>query len=274
MENVNPADIQEGSFKQALKLCKDQADKFKDNPLRKAKYEKALEGYKKAQAKMSEDLEKCKNIKMVAGVTKHDGTLTTDGESFYDAFIGSRRSLVTLNWLGSKIEEQRMLGNIKEAESAAAGANVNTMSFTVADIEVKYDAFDRIKKFMGDMGSGKGISNFLLNGCLIAGASDILARFVTGRLGLLSQPTGILGVGSMLVQNAPTIWSAICSGVGSVWAFSPVIAVAAGGFLALKGIPMVKGWIDKAVKKSKDKHIYEKGMEKLMAEQDARALAL
>ena len=86
----NPQEIQQGNFDAVIKLCSDQARKFKDNPDKAKKYEEEKKKLQKAKTKLADTIEATKNIKMKSGKT------------FYEEFVDGKENLVTLFYLSEK----------------------------------------------------------------------------------------------------------------------------------------------------------------------------
>ena len=242
----------QASFPKAITICKKAEDKYKDKDVKKAKYTNLRKKLEKGKEKLIDSIEKTKSITMASG------------NSFYQDFIeGKDETAVSLAWLGEQI--------LLHGSEITAGRDVaDSLNVGETKVDIKYDFVDMTKQAGNDLINGKGLSNGLVTTAIGVGLAEFLAHTVTSSLvkeGIMQSSMGLMGVLNLGVQNLPLAWQGLTGAIGSLWAFSPVATIAAGAFVALKVVPMIKNAIDKTKAKHKEAHAFESNMEKLVNEQ-------
>ncbi len=259
MEATRLDEIQYGNFGKAIKICDEQIKKLK-SPDKQKKYKDAKAAFGAAEAKLKDLIAKTKEIKM------------SSGNTFHEDFLKDKESFVTFAWLSEKISAEH--DNIEDASKAKAEA----LDLEVPDVDPRWDCIDATKKFAKDMGNEKsGLSRFLSKTFIAVGLGDILTRGVTKTLvkeGIMKESLGLVGLGKLGIANLPNLWSAICLGASKFWAFSPLGVVAAGGFLAVKAIPMINKLGNKIKQNFNNKHHYENAMAQMLEGQNPAALTV
>lgn len=251
MTAIDPKLIQKGNFDKAIKTCQKQCNNFTNDPVRHAKYDKMLEELKEAKKKLDKAIDATKKIYVDP----------TKEESFYDAYIASLKDTVTLDFLESKLSEEKTAGRVAEDTELDTKTN---------DVELKVDFIDRTKQGLKDIFDGKGLSNGLVGACVGVGIGELLAKGVTSVLvkqGIMQSSMGLFGLAKLGVTNLPGLWSAISSGATALWGFSPVVAVAMAGVAALKLIPAVKHLKDKVVGRVKSANQLETDLDEMIKKQ-------
>lgn len=257
MTAIDPKLIQKRNFDNAIRTCQTQCNKFTNDPVRQAKYNKMLEELKDAKKKLDNAIKATKNIDIVVDATTTSPTTT----KFYDAYIAASEDTVTLDFLESKLSEEKTAGRVAEDTELDTKTN---------DVELKVDFIDRTKQGLKDIFDGKGLSNGLVGACVGVGIGELLAKGVTSVLvkqGIMQSSMGLFGLAKLGVTNLPGLWSAISSGATALWGFSPVVAVAMAGVAALKLIPAVKHLKDKVVGRVKSANQLETDLDEMIKKQ-------
>lgn len=251
---VDPKEIAQKDFDSCIRMANTQANKFKDNPVKAKKYKDAAADLRNAKAKLDELLDKAKQMKISDG----SGGTTT----IYDKYVNAKGDAVTLAWLNCEIIAH-------ESEIVSGPVDYDA---EVNEIDVHYDFIDATKKVGHDLLNGKGLSKGLAGAAVGIGIGELLTKGVTSLLakeGIIQSSMGLFGLGKLGITNLPTAFTALQTGMTALWGFSPLIVVAGGAFIALKGIPAIKQLIDKAVTKYKSKvdenNKFEKDVNDLIA---------
>ena len=245
----------EDSLNKAIQLCQKKTEEFKGNEVKKKKYEVALSKLQAAKTKREKAIAETKGIMMSRTVGG-----ATETKSFYDWFIAGNESAVTLTWLGAK--------------TAVEGVTLTT-NLSADSIETKYDFVDFTKKQMKDVSKGKGISKFLTGTAIGAIIGEVLSHGVTQILvkqGIMKHSMGLFGVAKLGIENLPAAFSALGSGITTLWGVAPVGLVAAGALVTLTAIPVVANLVKKAKAKHKANNQFENDMQKLVAAQPTLAV--
>ena len=250
MAEFDPNSLTKASLPEAIKTCKKYETKYKDKEIKKKKYEDMRNVFEKAQTTLDKAINATKNIQMASG------------KSFYEEFVKGNEMSVSLCWLGTKLNEERINGNV------ASGDDPNFGSFS--NVEFHYDFIDGTKQVWHDFTHGKGLSKGLATvaGGVLVG--ELLTKGITSLLvkkGILEGSMGLLGLGQLGIQYAPMAWQALTSAAGAVAAWSSVLPIAAGAFVAVKAIPVIKNLVDKVKAKFKEAGAFDENMEKLVAGQ-------
>ena len=263
-------EIQKGKFAEAIKICDNQIKTFKNSPDKQKKYQEAKKALQEAQAKLNDIIEKTKTILL----NEPDPADATKKLSFYDKFIGKKNeNFVTLAWLSSKIAIEKTAGNFETASVAV----VDELKFGAKEIDPRFDMIDRTKSITKQFLEGKGVSAWLAKGCLAVGIGEILTKGITSYLakeGIMQSAMGLFGLGKLGIAHLPTLWASLSAGMTTLVGFAPLAVGAAAAFAVVKGIPMVNNLINKVKKKHKDAYAFDKGIEKILKEQEATALQI
>ena len=251
MATTDVKSLSKASLPKAIETCKKMEAKCKDNEVKKKKYQDMRKTFEKAQETLKKAIEATNSIK-----------LNGSEKTFYQEFIDGKEDAVTLAWLGAKLSEQRNLGHIAGGKIPETGDDMS--------VEFKYDFIDRTKKVCKDFTGGKGIAKGLATGAVGVLIAELLTKGATNALvqhGILESSMGLIGLGKLGIKLAPTAWQALTGAATALVGWSPVVCVAAGAFVALKTIPMIKKAVDSVKKKHKEAGAFDEEMKKLMAEQ-------
>ena len=260
----NPQEIQQGNFDSVIKLCSDQARKFKDNPDKAKKYEEEKKKLQKAKTKLADTIEATKNIKMKSGKT------------FYEEFIDGKENLVTLFYLSEKIEKEKSAGTIDITATVANKVDIDKISFDTPEVQTTYDMVDKTKSFGNQILNGKGASKWLTRGCFGVMIGELLAQGITSSLvaeGIMGSSMGLFGVAKLgIVEGLPALWTSLGTGLTALAGFSPVLLGAGAAAAALIAIPLIKKVVDKVKTKHKNEVAFDQGVQKLLTAQEATNL--
>ena len=263
MSAINPKYIQKQNFGKAIDTCKKQSDKYKNDPVRSAKYNKMLTELQSAKTKLDNAIEASKTIDIIVDST----TTPPTTKSFYELYIESKDATVSLDFLEDQLSKDKLSGKV-----ADSNANFDT---DANEVELKVDFIDRTKQGLKDIFNGRGLSNGLVGACIGVGIGELLSKGVTSMLvkqGIMSSSMGLFGLAKLGVTNLPGLWSAISGGATALWGFSPVLAVAMAGVAALKIIPAVKHLKDKIVGSVKSANQLETDLNKMIGSQTAHEM--
>ena len=262
---IDPEQVQKGVFSKVITLCESKINLLKGKPDRAKKYEKLKDVYQSAQSKLRKCIEKTKEIKLA-------NPTDPDKPSFYDEYIKGKDEFVSLSWLSSKLNAVKNNGELAEGE----GVKVATLDMKTKTVDVRYDFVDATKNVMNQITKGTGISNKITKGCLFVCLGELLSHGVTAALaqqGIMQGSMGLIGLGKLGLAQLPKLLPIIKTGAAMFMGL-PQLALAAGGAFALfKGIPMVKGYIDKVKKNHKNAQAFDKGMKDILNQQQQNALA-
>lgn len=265
MAPISPSQIQSGNFKAAITLCDSKISLLKNKPDRAKKYEALKKAYQAAQTKLNKIVEKCKTIKLASPTDPNKPT-------FFDEYIAGKEAMVTLAWLSTKLEAVKDAGGIV-AESIAV---VEGLDFKAKEVDVHYDFIDATKNLTKQITNGTGVSKTITRSCLFVALGELLSRGVTSVLagsGIMSGSMGLVGLGKLGISQIPKLWPILQSGAQMLMGLPQLTLIAGGAFALFKGIPMIKKHIDGVKKKHKNAQAFDKGMEELMNNQQAHAMA-
>ena len=185
--------------------------------------------------------------------------------------------MVTLFWLSEKISQEKITGSVDLAATNTSKFNIDNMNFEAEEVNPNYDMIDRSKSFANQILEGKGASKWLTRGCLAVGLGEILSHGVTQYLvtqGIMGEAMGLFGVAKLGVAQLPALWTSICGGFTALAGFSPVLLGAGIGLAALATLPLIKRFADKIKQKHKDAQGFDKGIEKILKDQESSTLTI
>ena len=248
MATFDPQSLTQTSLAEAIKTCKKFEAKYKDKEIKKKKYGDIRKTLEKSEETLNKAVEATKNIKMQSG------------KSFFEEFVEGKEAAVSLAWLGAKLGVEK--DRITEGKLPNLGSDVS--------VEFKYDFVDKTKQTWFNLTHGKGIAKGLTTaaGGILIG--ELLTQGVTAYLtkkGIMDGAMGLLGLGKLGIEFAPTAWQAIVGAAGALTSWSMVACVAAGALVAVKAIPMVRNLVEKAKAKHKEAGAFDENMQKLIAGQ-------
>ena len=247
MANLNLNDYTQASLKESIKLCQQQERKFKDQNVKRKKYELMRAQCEKAQAELDSAINATRAITMASG------------KSFYEEYINGRDTTVSL------VKLQTLL-NDHESEMTTAHA------ITIGDhvIQPNLDFIDETKQLGSDFYRGRGIAKGLLTASAGLCIGEFLTKGITTLLtkqGIMGGAMGLLDLGKLGIEHLPAVWQALSGAASTLWASAPFGVIMGGVALGLATLPVVKNIIDKVKAKHKEAHAFEDGLNKLMVEQ-------
>ncbi len=248
MAAFDPNNLTKASLPEAIKICINRENIYKDKEVKKKKYEDMRKVFEKAQKTLDKAIEKTRTIKM-------------DGDkSFYEEFVSGNETAVSLSWLGMKLAEQRE--HIREGEAPNLGE--------FGSVAYKYDFIDKTKQVGIDFTKGKGLAKGITNVAVGVLVGELLTQGVTAFLtkkGIMDGAMGLIGLGKLGIEFAPTAWQAITMAATSLAGWSMPIVVAGATLAAVKAVPMIRSLVEKVKAKHKEAGAFDANMQKLIAEQ-------
>ena len=266
--SLNPAELQSQNFQNTYKLLNEKIKKCKSDPVKEDFYKGIKKKVEKAEEKLKSLIAKTKEIKMKPA----EGA--TEGVSFYDKFIAGKEKLVSLMWLSDKVGAELNSENIDSEKTTTV--KLSDFNAEGEEINTKRDFIDKTKSVVHQFTHGTGFAKFLMNGCLAVGIGEVLTKGVTSYLakeGIVESSMGLFGLADLGIKNASTLWGFLETGFSVVTGFSTLALGVGAGLLVLKGIPMIRGLVDKIKAKHKEANSLETGIEKMMQEQQAKQMS-
>lgn len=253
MSAIDPKYIARNNFDKSIEICKKNIDRFKGKENEK-KYQLMLKELESAKKKLNEAIEKSRSIKM------------KDDKTFYESFVQGNETVVTLAWLGDKINAEREKGEIAEDQS---------VDLSTQAVDVHYDFVEKTKKAGKDLLNGKGISKGVINALFGICIGELLTKGVTSLLvkkGIMSESMGLVGLAKLGIANLPKVWAAIKTGLAAAWNFSALSVIGVGALGLAIAIPKVKHLIDKTKKKCKEANEFENNINEMINSQATLAI--
>ena len=266
--NLKPGEIQKGSFPETYKLLDAQIKKYNNDPVKKKFYENIKSRVKDAEKSCNSLIEKSKQIML------KDPADPTKTKSFFDLYVSGKEQFVSLLWFSDKIGSEERLGNI---DHTASTVNIASLSYDNGSVNTKPDFIDKTKSVWHQFTHQKGIAKFLANGCLAVGLGEVISKGVTSYLvkeEIVKSSMGLFGLVEMGIDKLPLLSEALSFGMNTIWNFSPLAVGLAGGFIALKAIPLARGLVDKLKAKHKDANALETGIKKVLNDQPDQSSVL
>ena len=266
MSAIDSGIFSEKTFKKAIELCDSKISLLKNKPEQAEKFKKLKNSIQETEKRQKQIIEKTKTIKLVNPTDPNKPT-------FFDEYIAGKENIVSLCWLGSKLNEAKNAGELEQSSIAV----VEGMDFKTKAIDPHYDFVDRTKSVMKQFLNGTGVSKQVAKGCIFAGLGELLSRGVTGYLaqeGIMQSAMGLVGLGKLGISQLPKLLPILQTGLTMVMGLPQLTLIAGGALAIIKGVPMIKKHIDKVKKKFKNANAFDKGMSELMNqhEQDLQTL--